>query len=283
MTQAIVRELWTYPVKGCQGVPADSLEITRMGVTGDRCFVLWREGKLVDQIETPQIASLAVGYDREAGTLRFEHAERGVYEHEVRAAGPAREAKWVLDEFVTLDQGDEIADWLSSALEKEVRLVSPGEAWKINFPIPQMQLLHQEPKQRFFSASPVSLANQASLDDLNGRLETPVGMDRFRMNVVVEGLEAYEEDEVASLGNEAIELLQVTAAERCVIVTTDQKTGERPKSDLLKVLGAYRRKKPEERFGSGIIFGLYLAVGREGTLRVGDTLTVCMPGSPPSA
>jgi uncharacterized protein YcbX len=273
MRQAIVRELWTYPVKGCQGVPADSLEITRMGVTGDRSFVLWREGKLVDQIETPQIASLAVGFDRDAGTLRFEHAEHGAYEHEVRAEGPAREAKWVLDEFVTLDQGDEVADWLSSALDKEVRLVSPGEAWKINFPIPQMQLLHQEPKQRFFSASPVSLANQASLDDLNGRLASPVGMDRFRMNVVVDGLEPYEEDEVASLGNEAVELLQVTAAERCVIVTTDQKTGERPKSDLLKVLGAYRRKKQEDRFGSGIIFGLYLAVGREGILRVGDTLT----------
>jgi uncharacterized protein YcbX len=272
MRHATVRELWTYPVKGCQGVSADSIEITKMGVIGDRGFVLWREGKLVDQIETPQVASLAVGFDRDAGTLRFEHAEHGSYEHAVEAEGPAREARWVLDEFQTIDQGDQVADWLSSVLGKEVRLVSPGEPWKINFPIPQMQLLHQEPKQSFFSASPVSLANQASLDDLNGRLETPVGMDRFRMNVVVDGLDPYQEDELVSLGNEAVELLQVTPAERCVIITTDQKTGERPKSDLLKVLGEYRRKEKEDRFGSGITFGLYMTVGREGTLRIGDTL-----------
>jgi hypothetical protein len=42
----------------------------------------------------------------------------------------------------------------------------------------------------------------------------------------------------------------------------------------LKVLGEYRRKKKEERFGSGIIFGLYMTVGREGTLRIGDKLRV---------
>ena len=272
MPEAVVRELWIYPVKGCQGVPVDSIEITRMGVIGDRGFVLWSDGKLVDQIETPQIASLAVGFDRDTNTLCFEHAEQGSYRHVVCRDGSALEAKWVLDEFQTIDQGDRVADWLSSVLGKPVRLVSPDQPWKINFPIPQMQLLHQQPKQSFFSASPVSLANQASLEDLNGRLEAPVGMDRFRMNVVVDGLDPYQEDELVSIGNDAVELLQVTPAERCVIVTTDQKTGERPESDLLKVLGGYRRKKKEDRFGSGIIFGLYMAVRREGTLRIGDKL-----------
>ncbi|MEO1914751.1 MAG: MOSC N-terminal beta barrel domain-containing protein [Myxococcales bacterium] len=274
MREATVRELWTYPVKGCQGIASESIEVTQMGVVGDRGFVLWRDGKLVDQIETPQVASLEVGFDRETGTLRFEHAEHGRYEHVITAHGPVREAKWILDEFETLDQGDAVADWISSALGKDVRLVSPGESWKINFPIPQMQRLHQQPKQSFYSASPVSLANQASLDDLNGRLAQPVGMDRFRMNVVIDGLEAYEEDERSSFGNPSVELLNVTPAERCVIVTTDQKTGARPKSDLLKVLGGYRRKKQEDRFGSGITFGLYMGVGREGMLRVGDKLEV---------
>jgi len=253
-------------------VPAESIEITPMGIVGDRGFVLWREGKLVDQIETPQIASLAVGFDRDAGTLCFEHAAHGRYEHAVRTDGAARDTRWIIDEFQTIDQGDPVAEWLSTVLEKEVRLVSPGEPWKINFPIPQMQQLHQQPKHSFFSASPVSLANWASLEDLNGRLAEPVGMDRFRMNVVIEGLDPYQEDALVSLRNGVVELRNVTPAERCLIITTDQKTGERPKSDLLKVLGGYRRKKKEDRFGSGITFGLYMAVGAAGTLRVGDRL-----------
>jgi len=272
MPEAIVRELWTYPVKGCQGKPVEELEVTRMGAAGDRCFVLWADGKLVDQIETPQIAALAAGIDSSGRVLRFEHPEQGGFEHEIREHGEARSAKWVLDEFETVDQGDPVSAWLSSALGKDVRLVSPGAPWKINFPIPQMARVHQQPKQRFFSASPVSLANQASLDDLNERLESPVPMDRFRMNVVVDGLGPYEEDGIDLLASEEVELLQVTPAERCVIITTDQKTGERPKSDLLKVLGEYRRKPKGDRFGSGIIFGLYMTVGKEGMLRVGDRL-----------
>jgi len=274
MPEVTVRELWTYPVKGCQGVAADAIQITKMGIPGDRDFVLWKDGKLIDQKDTPRVAAVAAEYDPDQGTLRFHHAEQGTYEHRIRRDGAVRSAAWVLDEFDTVDQGDAVAEWLSAVMATDVRLVSAGAPWKINFPIPQMERVHDTAKQRFFAASPVSLANQASLDDLNKRLEVPVPMDRFRMNVVVDGLGPYEEDTLDSLGNDDVELLQVTPAERCVIITTDQKTGQRPKNDLMQVLAQYRRKKKEERFGSGLIFGNYMTVGREGTLRVGDRLVV---------
>ena len=271
MQEAIVRELWTYPVKGCQGVAADAIHVSKLGIPGDRSFVVWCDGELVDQKDTPRIASIGAQFDAEAGTLALTHAEAGEYAHRVRAEGETRPARWVLDEFGTVDQGDEAAAWLSGVLEKDVRLVAPGDPWKINFPIPQMKLLHEEEKQSFFAASPVSLANIASLDDLNGRLEHPVPMDRFRMNVIVDGIEPYREDEAESFSNDAVSLLQVTPAERCIIVTTDQNTGERPKSDVLKRM---RQKPKEDTFGSGRIFGSYMQVARAGTLRVGDRLRV---------
>ncbi|MEM7018868.1 MAG: MOSC N-terminal beta barrel domain-containing protein [Pseudomonadota bacterium] len=274
MQEATVTELWTYPVKACQGVAAESLEITQMGIRGDRHFTLWEAGHMVDQIKTPKVASLAAHYAIEEGVLRFSHETHGTYEHEVRDEGETRETSWVLDKFDTIDQGDEVANWLSDILEKKVRLVSPGPVWKINFPIPAMERVHETPKQRFFSASTVSLANQASLDDLNQRLESPVPMNRFRMNVIVDGLEPYAEDHLDSASNGQVELLQVTPAERCVIITTDQQTGDRPKHDLMKVLGEYRRKPKEDSFGSGIIFGNYMTVGQEGTLHVGDRLKI---------
>jgi uncharacterized protein YcbX len=271
MQEVTVRELWTYPVKGCQGVAAQEIQISKLGIPGDRSFVVWRDGELVDQKETPRIASIAAHFDADAGTLTLAHAEHGEHRHRVRAEGEPRDAKWVLDRFTTVDQGDEVAAWLTAVLGMDVRLVAPGDPWKINFPIPQMKLLHDEEKRSFFAASPVSLANVASLDDLNARLEAPVPMDRFRMNVVVEGMGPYEEDEVESLSNDEVGLLQVTSAERCVIVATDQQTGEREKSDLLKKM---RKKPKEETFGSGRIFGSYMQVSKAGTLRVGDRLRV---------
>jgi len=271
MPGAIVREIWSYPVKGCQGTPVEEARLTRLGLPGDRAFAIWRDGALVDQKETPRVASIGVAFDARSDTLTLSHAEAGEYVHRPSAAGERRPGRWVLDRFETIDQGDAVAGWLAAVLGDGVRLVTAAEPWRINFPIPQLELLHDEPKQSFTAASPVSLANRASLDALNAKLDVPVPMERFRMNVVVEGLGAHEEDGLVSLENDAVKLLHVTPAERCVIVSTDQKTGERDKSDLLRSLP----KKPKsERFGSGRIFGTYLQVEREGVLRVGDRLAV---------
>ena len=274
MREVVVKELWSYPVKGCQGVAVDSLQITKRGIVGDRIFSLWEEGgALVSQKETPKIASIAARFSPETGVLELSHATHGAYQHSVRFEGDRLASKWVLDKFETIDQGDEVAEWLSILLEKNVRLVTPDQPWKIVFPHPLLKRVHDSAKQKFFAASEVSLANRASLDDLNSRLESPVPMDRFRMNVIVDGIDAYEEDEMDTLGNENVELLQVSAAERCVIITTDQKTGNRPKNNILQVLGEYRRRSAETKFSSGLLFGNYMTVGREGFLHVGDRLS----------
>jgi len=274
MQDVTVRELWTYPVKSCQGVPAQSIEVSAMGIVGDRGFAIWADGRLVEQKHTPQVASIGAQWALDDGILTLHHRDHAPFEHHVSERGTAREATWVLDEFTTIDQGDAVAAWLSTILDREVRLVIPGDPWPINFPVPQMQLLHEQPKQSFTAASPVGLANQASLEDLNQWVSSPVPMDRFRMNVVVDGLDPYQEDDLVSLVNDEVELLNVTPAERCVIITTDQRTGERPDNDLMQVLGRYRAKSKEERFGSGLKFGNYMTVGRAGTLRVGDRLRV---------
>ena len=274
MNEAVVRELWTYPVKSCQGVSTDSIEITALGVANDRRFAVWADGKFIEQKLTPLMASIAAAFDPSAGLLKLTHLECGEYIHEERTEGPLRPTTWVLDEFETIDQGDGVAHWLSQILERDVRLVAPNDPWRINFPVPQLALLHDQPKHSFTAASPVGLANQASLDDLNSRLHVAVPMDRFRVNVVVDGLVPYAEDHVEGLSNGHVELLQVAAAERCVIITTDQQTGDRPRNNLMETLSSYRKKPKDERFASGLKFGNYMTVAEEGTLRVGDRLSM---------
>ncbi len=271
MSAIVIRALWTYPIKGCQGVSHEEVEVTSLGIPGDRAFTIWKNGALVDQKETPRVASIAAHVDADAGTLTLDHAEAGRLVHEIRSDGDRKPGRWVLDEFETVDQGDVAADWLSSILGEPVRLVSAGAPWRINFPIPQMELLHGQPKQSFTAASPISIGNRASLDALNARLGAKVPMDRFRLNVIVEGLDAHAEDTLSEIQGTSVRLRHVTPAERCVIVSTDQRTGERDRSDLLRSLP---RKSKEDRFGSGRIFGTYLRVESEGTLRVGETLEV---------
>lgn len=272
MHEVVVRELWTYPVKSCQGVSVASIDITTRGITGDRCFAIWSDGELLEQKLTPEVAAIAAALVGDE-TLRLSHENHGRFDHHLRVDGPLRPTRWLLDEFHTIDQGDEAAAWLSAVLGRSVRLVSPHEPWPINLPFPPLALLHQQEKLGFTSASPVGLANQASLDDLNGRLASPVPMDRFRVNIVVDGLDPYQEDDLISLSHGEVELRHVTTAERCVIITTDQCTGLRPASDIMQTLASYRKKPKADRFASGLMFGTYLTVEGEGSLRVGDPLT----------
>ena len=91
--------------------------------------------------------------------------------------------------------------------------------------------------------------------------------NRFRPNIVVSGLKAYEEDYLANLKSGNSQLRFVDLCFRCNLTTIDQSTaqfGEEP----LKTLMSYR-VDPKT---SGVKFGAYFAVkGAETSrLRVGD-------------
>ena len=58
------------------------------------------------------------------------------------------------------------------------------------------------------------------------------------------------------------------------MTTTDQKTGVRASKEPIKSLSSYRKRDNE--YGSGVMFGAYMTVGREGRLRVGDRLNAAL-------
>jgi uncharacterized protein YcbX len=92
-------------------------------------------------------------------------------------------------------------------------------------------------------------------------------MDRFRPNLVFAGGTAFQEDgwRTVRIGTARFDLVKPCA--RCVIITTDQRTGERGKEPL-RTLSAYRSR------GSKVLFGMNAVGDADGTVRVGDAVTV---------
>ena len=82
---------------------------------------------------------------------------------------------------------------------------------------------------------PVLVCNLASLADLNTRLPQPMPMERFRPNVVLEGLPAWAEDRIAALTVGPVTLRLVKPCLRCSIPSFDHLTGE-PVFNVLPVL-----------------------------------------------
>ena len=95
------------------------------------------------------------------------------------------------------------------------------------------------------------MISQASLDDLNSRLPQPLPMNRFRPNIVVDGLPAYGEDDVHEFATDGVTLRGVKPCTRCTITTTNQATAEREGEEPLRTLRSYRFSRELK----GVLFG----------------------------
>ncbi len=106
----------------------------------------------------------------------------------------------------------------------------------------------------FADGAPVLLLSEASLDGLNGRLQSPVGIERFRPNLVVTAAAPHAEDEWETLSIGAARLDVAWPCSRCVMTTVDPATGEKdPANEPLHTLQQYRRRDRSVYFGQNLI------------------------------
>jgi uncharacterized protein YcbX len=168
------------------------------------------------------------------------------------------------------DCGDGAAHWFSAALGTPCRLVRFGPTarrvtsgrWTGGEGVPT----------RFADGYPLLLIGAASLVEINHRLTSAgrnaVPMNRFRPNVVVDGLESFEEDFVESFQLGDAVLRPVKPCPRCPIPSIDQASGE-PGPDPADVLRVFRRKP---QLDDAICVGMncIVAAGIGTRLAVGD-------------
>ena len=127
----------------------------------------------------------------------------------------------------------------------------------------------------FADAFPILVTNTGSLAALNADIETHGGsavpMARFRPNLVVDCDEAWAEDGWSQLRIGEVVIDLVKPSDRCIVTTTDQRTGERMgKEPLASLARIHRSNDPRIR---GVLFGVNAVPQSLGTLRVGDEVT----------
>ena len=102
-------------------------------------------------------------------------------------------------------------------------------------------------------------------------------MTRFRPNLVIEGLAAFEEDAIDSIDIGPVTLRFAKPCTRCGMTGVDQQTGLRA-NDPLEVLRAFRY----DALLKGVTFGQNATVvrGAGESLRVGDAVRVSRRARP---
>lgn len=273
---ATIARLFVYPVKSCAGVELREAQLTETGFDLDRAWmVVDAEGSFVTQRELPRMALIRPQVKASEVVLRAPgmlalHLSIDTVEE------PAKVRIWDT-EVPAFDMGAIAAQWFTDFLGQPLRLVRFD---------PEYRRLSNtkwtggaEALNQFSDGYPLLVASTASLDLLNAKLaaggHAAVGMERFRPNIVLAGLEAHDEDRVDVLRVAAeegpVQLRPVKPCPRCPIPNIDPATAQ-VDPVVTDTLQGYRRN---ERVGGAISFGMNAIVveGFERTLRVGQAVS----------
>jgi uncharacterized protein YcbX len=183
-----------------------------------------------------------------ADTLTLRAQDREPLRLPLEAQGEPTDVQVWKDRCAGLDQGETASNWVSAVLSESVRLVRVVDNPKR---LANPEYAGPTPSPVSFSDGfPILVCNRASLEELNARMPEPVPMERFRPNIVLQGLAPFAEDRISSLQMGDVVLRLVKPCTRCVITSTDQRTGERS-TNPLPVLRNFRF----DRTLLGVTFG----------------------------
>jgi uncharacterized protein YcbX len=267
--KAGITALNIYPVKSCRGMPLAAAELTRTGLLDDRHWMLVRpNGRFVTQRELPRMALIGTQVGA-AGLTLTAPGMPSITVPRVVAGNSRPVTVWKFDGR-GLDCGEDAAAWVTKYLATELSLVAFDADHPRACSAEWTQGVHSITE--FADGFPILVISQASLADLNARLPTPLPMERFRPNVVIEGVGAFDEDRIHELRVGDVTLRLVKPCSRCSITTTDQQRGELDGVEPLRTLKEFRfdRELRGVTFGqNAIVVG---GVGRR--LRVGDAFEI---------
>ncbi|XP_047458143.1 molybdenum cofactor sulfurase isoform X2 [Mugil cephalus] len=260
--------IYIYPIKSCGAYEVHDWPVGPLGLRYDRGWMVVNgNGVCLSQKREPRLCLIRPQVHLPANKLLLQASGMDTIsvplENDTRLRTSHRvcHSKVCGDRVETVDCGDEAASWLSDFLGQPCRLIR------------QRPDFTREMKKRpdgASTATSLSLVNEAQYlminrasvehiqelmsgrqDDSEGDqlLDTQNVISRFRANLVIAGVEPFEEDNWSHLIIGSARFVVAGRCGRCQMVGVDQDTGTKTKEPLMS-LSAYRSGK--------VTFGVYL-------------------------
>jgi len=257
-------EIWIYPIKSMGGIRLEKARVLPKGLEHDRRWMLVDEkNRFITQREHSKLALFQLAIKNEQLSIHHRtnldsiHFGMNIHEKAFDSV-----TIWN-DQVQALEVDQNVSRWFSDQLKMKCRLMYFPES--NSRPVDPAYAI-QNDQVSFADGYPFLILGQASLDDLNSRLENPVPMNRFRPNLVFTGGQPYEEDQWRefSIGNNRF--MGVKNCSRCVLPTVNQETGLKG-DEPLRTLSTYRKRN------NNIFFGQNAVALDDGILMEGNVIT----------
>jgi uncharacterized protein YcbX len=310
---AILSAITLYPIKSCAGIDLRAATLTRAGLTTESGpgsatrstlgsttgFISDREWMVIDpagyfltQREHPRMALIVPQLNASdvtaltASTLTVHAPGMPMLGIDLASPDPFEAERMVQvweDRVPAFDCGDLAANWFSQAIGAPCRLVRASSLRTVSSASSLCAASSAwtngvAAATRFADGFPVLVIGSASLADLNDKLiaagRVALSMDRFRPNLVLGGIGAFDEDVADFFDLGPMRLKPVKPCPRCTIPSVDQATGL-VGADPLDLLGNYRAR-PE--LDGAICFGMNSIVtfGESQRIEVGQQVGVTL-------
>lgn len=258
---AKVVALYRYPVKGFTPQAVECITVLPGGrVAGDRVLNFrfadapvadteWcRKYHGVVLVNTPGLARLQVEFDQQLQRLKISHEKQILAEADLSEAGRQRLVDAVTGYVLSLEENP----LKSQPTRLPLKLVGDGVTPSYQDNAKGMVTLHS----RESLASAALAFNAEPLDEA-----------RFRHNIVIEGVTAWEEQSWVGrkLRVGPVEFDVAKPEVRCLATHANPHTGERDLQVMQTLMKAFAQKEP--------IFGVGMLSASGGDIRIGDTVT----------
>ncbi|KAM5165677.1 mitochondrial amidoxime-reducing component 1 [Mantella aurantiaca] len=275
-----ISQLFLYPVKSCKGIPLQEAECREYGLKNgelsDRHWLVVKEDKVqVTARQEPRMVLISVTCDMGRLTLSAPGMDKLDIPLKLPTSNAIFTCKIQGNKVSGRDCGDEASRWMTNFLKsvQTYRLVQFENRMKRRNPKNECPLYTENDQVAYPDLSPLLLLSEASLGDLNSKLENKVSIRNFRPNIVVSGCGAFAEDswkEVQIGGH--VTLKRIMPCPRCILTTVDPDTGIINMKEPLETLRSYRLCDPSDKevYKSSPLFGQFVRIQKKGTIKVGD-------------
>lgn len=273
--QPQISSLITYPLKSGRGNESHSMNITERGPKNDRLWMLVDEkGEKLSQrnagLEKMALIQSEVHPD---GSITFNAPDQKPLSVIASVGNDMSNFKVHGNECYGYDLGVTNAAWFENYLGNACRLVSYAEE----------RPRAVDPKYGesgdtvgFADGMPLLVTSTSSLGALSNHFpeNAHIDMDRFRPNIVIDGLEPFEEDVIYKIRIGAVELEFAKPCTRCVLTTVNQSTGQKVEgsNEPMGTLVKTRRGKGDGL--QGVFFGQNAIPRTLGVINVGDGVEI---------
>ena len=260
-----VVSLHIYPVKSLGSIKIETAFAGEKGFAMDRRWMVVKpDGKFITQREFPKMSCITVKIENKSLVFnnQLNHDSFSISCDEI--ANEIEVEVWD-DQVLAYEVNIKVNKWFTNQIGETVKLVRMGEASGRKI---EQQFSIAGETVSFADSLPHLITNESSLKMLNDRLGHPIKMNRFRPNIVFDGIDPFEEDDWKKINIGEVVFKLVKSCPRCKMINVDPNTGKMDKNEPLLTLSSFRK------FGSGVHFGVNMIAENYGKISVGDTVDV---------